>query len=93
MSHNDYAQYLSASALKNLLGDNWLKIPLEEKVAIKDYLLNFLANKALKCNRQVMRMMIILLAKISKLSWFDHPELQNVVQEINQLFNVNITAK
>ncbi|CDW76789.1 importin-n-terminal domain-containing protein [Stylonychia lemnae] len=79
VSNNEFSQYLSASALKNLLGDNWLKIPLEEKVAIKEYLLNFLANKALKCNRQVMKMMIILLAKISKLSWFDHPELQNVM--------------
>lgn len=46
-SGNQYAQYLSASALKNLLGDNWNKIPLSEKAAIKDYLLNFLASKAL----------------------------------------------
>eukprot|EP00347_Sterkiella_histriomuscorum_P000570 403375338 len=82
-SSNSYAQYLSASALKNLLGDNWLKIPLEEKVAIKEYLLGFLANKAMKVDRQVMKMMIILLAKISKLSWFDHPELQNVVTEMS----------
>jgi hypothetical protein len=43
-SSNQYAQYLSASALKNLLGDNWGKIPINEKIAIKDYLLNFLAN-------------------------------------------------
>lgn len=43
-SRNQYAQYLSASSLKNLLGDNWNKIPVAEKIAIKDYLLNFLAN-------------------------------------------------
>ncbi len=74
-SRNQYAQYLSASALKNILGENWNKIPVQEKMAIKDYLLNFLANKALGCDKQVMRMMIILLARICKLSWFDHPEL------------------
>jgi len=88
-SANQYAQYLAASSLKNLLGDNWLKIPLQEKAAIKDYLLNFLASKALQCDRQVMRMMIILLAKICKLSWFDHPELQTVVTEITALYTVS----
>ena len=35
-----------------------------------------------------MRMMIILLAKICKLSWFDHPELQTMVNEITTLYNV-----
>jgi hypothetical protein len=50
-SRNQYAQYLSASALKNLLGDNWNKIPVNEKLAIKDYLLNFLANKALQVDK------------------------------------------
>jgi hypothetical protein len=80
---------LAASALKNLLGDNWLKIPIQEKMVIKDYLLGFLANKALGCDKQVMRMMILLLARICKLSWFDHPELQTVITDITQLFNVS----
>lgn len=87
-SQNHYAQYLAASALKNLLGDNWGKIPVTEKAGIKDYLLNFLAQTALRCDRQVMKMMIILLAKICKLSWFDHPELQTMVTEITTLYNV-----
>ena len=42
-STNQYAQYLAATSLKNLLGDNWPKIPVFEKMSIKDYLLNFLA--------------------------------------------------
>ena len=87
-STNKYAQYLAATALKNLLGDNWGKIPVQDKAGIKDYLLNFLAQKALSCEREVMRMMIILLAKICKLSWFDHPELQTMVNEITTLYNV-----
>jgi hypothetical protein len=74
-----------------LLSDNWNKIPVQEKIAIKDYLLNFLANKALQCDKQVMRMMILLLAKICKLSWFDHPELQTMITEITHLFSVSST--
>ena len=81
-SANAYAQYLSGSAVKTILSENWNKIPVEQKVAIKDYLLNFLINKALKTDKNVMKMMILLFAKICKLSWFDHPELKNMVQEV-----------
>lgn len=38
-----------------------------------------------------MKMMILLLAKICKLSWFDHPELKGMVNEVTQLFNVKLT--
>ena len=82
LSQNNYVQFLAASALKNILGECWLKIGIQDKMAIKEYLMNFLVNHAMKCERQVMKMMIILLAKITKLSWFDHPELQTVVTEI-----------
>ena len=34
-------------------------------------------------------MMILLLAKICKLSWFDHPELQTVITDITNLFPVS----
>lgn len=58
-------------------------------MAIKDYLLNFLAGKAFVVDKEVMKMMIILLAKICKLSWFDNPELQTMVTEITQFFTVS----
>jgi hypothetical protein len=79
---------LAASGMKAIFSDHWNKIPVEEKMAIKDYLLNYLATNAFQSDRQVMKMMIILLAKISKLAWFDHPELKTMVTEITQLFNV-----
>ena len=34
-------------------------------------------------------MIIILLAKITKMSWFDHPEIQGVVQNLFDLFSMN----
>lgn len=81
-SANPYAQYLAASAVKILLTDHWLKIPGEEKVAIKNYLLNYLMNPNIVQNqspeqRQVVKMMMLLLAKIAKLAWFDDPDIKN----------------
>ena len=40
-SKNSYVQYLVASAMKQLLTDHWLKIPITEKVAIKEYLIAY----------------------------------------------------
>jgi len=34
-------------------------------------------------------MIIILLAKVTKMSWFDHPEIQAVVQNLFNLQNMN----
>jgi hypothetical protein len=33
-------------------------------------------------------MIIVLLCKVTKMSWFDHPELQGIVSEISQLFSM-----
>lgn len=39
----------------------------------------FLVNKGVSCEQQVLKMVIILLVKVVKMSWFDHPEIQSVV--------------
>lgn len=50
-SQSVYAQYLSASALKNLFSVHWNKISVQEKVAIKSYLIEFLAKKTNNCEQ------------------------------------------
>lgn len=40
-------------------------------------------------DQQVTKMIIILLAKITKLSWVEHPEIQSVVQNLFSLQTLN----
>ncbi len=87
-SRNSYAQYLAASGIKQLLTDQWLKVETQEKLQIKNYLLQFLAQKGPEADRQVLKMVIVLLCKVAKMSWFDHPELQGIVQELSPLFQM-----
>ena len=68
---------------------HWSGIPPQEKIAIKDYILNFLATKGVQLNMQVLNMIIILLAKVVKMSWFDHPELQSIVGDLSKLANIS----
>ena len=37
-----YTKFVAVSALKQLFTTNWLKIPVEEKLSIKDFMINFL---------------------------------------------------
>ena len=78
-SSNSYVQYLCASAMKTLLTDYWLKIPMNEKIAIKNYLVNYLMQTDIvtRQEKQVVKMMMLLLAKIAKLAWFDDPDIKN----------------
>jgi hypothetical protein len=70
---------MGASAMKTLLSERWVKIPMNEKVAIKQYLVSYLSNTevVIHQDKQVVRMMILLLAKIAKLAWFDDAEIKN----------------
>lgn len=76
-----------ASAIKQLLTDHWLKIPITEKVAIKEYLIAyFKSDLVLKQEKQVVKMMMLLLAKIAKLAWLDDVDIKNgLVPELTNI--------
>ena len=49
---------------------------MDEKKAIRIYLIQYLSNpQIVHQDKQVTKMMILLLAKITKLGWFDDPEV------------------
>ena len=89
-SANQYAKFLAASALKQLLTDHWHNIQLEEKSAIRRYLLSYLMSESavLTHDKQVVKMMMLLLARITKMGWFDDPEIKNsIVPELTKILD------
>lgn len=88
-SSSKYVQFVAASALKNLFTLNWSKIPVNEKLGIKDFLVNLLMQREASSDSQVVKMLIMLIAKVTKLSWFDHPDVQGVIQNLFDLQNMN----
>ena len=44
-SSSKYVQFVAASALKQLFTEHWGKIPVHEKLSIKDFLVNFLVQQ------------------------------------------------
>ena len=49
-SNSKYVKYLSVSAMKQLFTQHWLKIPVEEKINIKDYMLHYLKEQGPQCD-------------------------------------------
>ena len=78
-SNSKFVQFVSASALKQLFTKHWSSIAVSEKLGIKDFVINFLLAKEATLDQQVAKMVMILLAKITKMSWFDHPEIQGAI--------------
>ena len=74
-STSRYVQFVSASALKQLFTEHYSSLPVTEKLSIKDFLINFLVQKESSLDHQVTKMIVVLLAKVTKMSWFDHPEI------------------
>ena len=65
---------------------------MSEKIGIKKYLVNYLMQTEIvtKQDKQVTKMMMLLLAKIAKLAWFDDAEIKNgLVLELSKILHVN----
>lgn len=44
-SRSKFVQYVAVSALKQIFTEHWSKIPVDEKLTIKDFLINFIVQK------------------------------------------------
>lgn len=63
------AQFLAASCIKETISEFWPK--LTNKTELKDFLLHFLFNKGTSCEKQVLNMVIMCIAKLTKKGWHD----------------------
>lgn len=81
-SNSKYVQYLSLSALKQLVTENWLKVSSEQLDNIKNYILLYLKEKGPQAEQQVLKMMMSLLSRIVKKGWVERPEVRVVVQDL-----------
>ena len=88
-SGSKYVKFLAAAAIKELLTKNLNKIPPrippEKLITFKEYLMAFIRDRATQTDEAVVKMVITLLSKLVKLSWFDQPALKCVVSELLQL--------
>ncbi|XP_070507748.1 exportin-7 isoform X2 [Chironomus tepperi] len=77
-----YAQLLAATTLTKLVSRNVQGLSLQQRVDIRNYILNYLATRSLQSF--VTQALIALLAKITKYGWFDSYKDEMIFRQIDQ---------
>ncbi|CAG9808920.1 unnamed protein product, partial [Chironomus riparius] len=77
-----YAQLLAATTLTKLVSRNVQGLSLQQRVDIRNYILNYLATRSLQTF--VTQALIALLAKITKYGWFDSYKDEMIFRQIDQ---------
>ncbi|XP_033102804.1 exportin-7-like isoform X2 [Anneissia japonica] len=76
-----YAQLLAASSLTKLVSRNAQVLPLEQRIDIKNYVLNYLASRP-KLPSFVRQALVQLFARTTKLGWFDNQKTVWVFRDV-----------
>ena len=81
-----YSQVLAASTLTKLIGRPNIQLPVEERLALRNYILQYLAQRGPKLPNFVSQALVTLFGRITKLGWYD------VAGKDNQLVFRDVTA-
>ncbi|XP_077991950.1 exportin-7-like [Glandiceps talaboti] len=91
--NSPYSQLLAASSLTKLVSRNTGNLPLEQRIDMRNYVLNYLATRP-KLPTYVTQSLIQLFSRITKLGWFDCQKDQwvfrNVVDDVTQFLQGSV---
>jgi exportin-7 len=89
-SSQPYAQVVASTSLENLITQFWNNFTLEQKLDIRNYVLNYLATHAHTLQDFVVGALSKLACRITKLGWFDSPEHREVIEEITKFLEATV---
>jgi exportin-7 len=76
--------------LKSLVTSHWNNFSVTQHVTIRDYLLKYLAEKGPTLPVFVLTALLSLLARLTKLGWFDDPKHRDIVSEVTKFLTASI---
>jgi exportin-7 len=85
-----YAQTVACSSLEGIVTQFWNNFTLEQKVELRNYVLNYMATKASALNAFVIVRLCILICRITKLGWFDSPEHRQIIEETTKFLEATV---
>ena len=90
-SRQPYAQLVAANALKQLLLQSWNQMPPQQRIDFRNYTLSFLANRGVECEQFVTQSLVQLIARITKMGWFESDEHRNILDEVSKFLHATPT--
>lgn len=83
-SKQPYAQLVASTSLESLITQFWNNFTVDQKIEIRNYILNFLAVNATSLEDFVVNSVTKLVCRITKLGWFDSPEHRQIIEAITK---------
>lgn len=84
-----YAQKFAAWCLTKLVTAFWAQIGLEERVQLRNYVLNYLANKGPQLEHFVCLELSTLLCRVTKYGWNDTETHKSIVDDISRFLDAS----
>lgn len=81
-STQPYAQLLASTSLEALITQFWNNFTSEQKLEIRNYIMTFLGTHSHTLLDFVVGGLAKLVCRITKLGWFDHADLREIVKEV-----------
>ena len=78
------AQAMSSNSLEQLVSQFWNSFSLDEKLVLRNYVLNFLWSRAHSLEDFVLGSVAKLVCRITKLGWFDRQEHRDITDELKK---------
>eukprot|EP01041_Mallomonas_annulata_P002473 gene2473-4803_t len=89
-SSQPFAQLLASTSLEVLITEFWNNFNVEQKLEIRNYVLNYLANHAGMLQDFVTGSLCKLACRITKLGWFDSAEHREIIEEVTKCLQHSI---
>mmetsp|Transcript_32988 Transcript_32988/g.77770 ORF Transcript_32988/g.77770 Transcript_32988/m.77770 type:complete len:1072 (+) Transcript_32988:97-3312(+) len=89
-SSQPFAQHVAATAMTKLLTLNWGRFSTQQRVDVRNYVLGYLANHGPSLQQFVIVALVSLLARITKLGWFENPDHSDITKEVGQFLSASI---
>jgi exportin-7 len=88
-----YAQLMASTSLEMLITQFWNNFTAQQKLEIRNYMLNYLAVQAPTLQEFVVGSLSKLTCRITKLGWFDCNEHREIIDEITKFLEATIEHK
>mmetsp|Transcript_23338 Transcript_23338/g.78457 ORF Transcript_23338/g.78457 Transcript_23338/m.78457 type:complete len:1080 (-) Transcript_23338:139-3378(-) len=88
-SSQSYAQLVAANALRRLVTQNWNNSTAQQRLDMRNWVLNYLATNGPKVEGFVSSSLVQLLCRMTKMGWFDEPVHQGITDEVNKFLHAS----
>lgn len=88
-SSSGYAQKFAAWTLTKVVTTHWSQISQDERVQLRNYVLNYLANKGVGLEHFVRLELATLLCRVTKLGWGDGEAHRSIVKDVSNFLQAS----